>query len=365
MSLFDPIRFRCGAVSRNRTWLAPLTNSQSEDDGTCSPAEQRWLERRAQGGFGVVETCAAHVAQGGKGFDGQLGVWGDHLVPRLRELAAGIASAGALGVVQLYHGGARSPSRLTGRQPWSASAFSRQDEPGFEVPRAAARADIEAVIEVFAAAARRAAAAGFHGVELHGAHGYLLGQFLSRTMNVRTDGWGGPDFVHRARLIRAVTRRVREVVPSGFMVGARISPEDFGQARGLDLDESLQLARWLADDGLDFLSISLWDARKRTAKRPEQHPTALFRAALPPEVALVVAGSIWTPADAEAQRALGADIVALGKVAILNPDWPTQARAPGYQPERGPLTPAELRDRAISDRFIAYLRRFKGMVQGD
>ncbi|MFY0539228.1 hypothetical protein [Nannocystis pusilla] len=216
------IRLRNGLVARNRVWLAPLTNQQSHDDGVLSTAEQRWLERRAEGGFGVVETCAAHVSQDGQGFDGQLGVWGDHQLPRLRELAAAIAQAGALGLVQLYHGGVRSPSRLTGRRPWSASSFTEAGRPDFEVPRAAEVSDIEAAIDAFEQAARRTAAAGFHGVELHGAHGYLLGQFLSGTMNQRTDEWGG-SFANRARLIRTIARRVRAATPAEFLVGARIS----------------------------------------------------------------------------------------------------------------------------------------------
>lgn len=360
-ALLSPYRFRNGVVARNRTWLAPLTNQQSADDGVCSPEEQRWLEARAEGGFGVIETCAAHVSEDGKGFDGQLGVWGEHQLPRLRELAAGIARAGALGLVQLYHGGVRSPSRLTGRQPWSASAFT-EDRPGFEVPRPAEPADIEAVIVAFTNAALRAAEAGFHGVELHGAHGYLLSQFLSSVYNQRTDEWGG-SFENRARLLRTITRKIRAAAPRGFLLGVRISPEEMGFARGLDLDESLQLAAWLAEDGVDFLHLSLWDVHKNTAKRPDQHPTPLFRAVLPPEVPLVVAGNIWTPAEAEAQLALGAEFIALGKAAILNPDWPSRAADPNYVPERGPLTPAELRARGVSDRFATYLRRFQGLVR--
>ncbi|MDC0669317.1 NADH:flavin oxidoreductase [Nannocystis radixulma] len=360
-ALLSPIRLRNGIVARNRVWLAPLTNGQSAVDGVCSPEEQRWLERRAEGGFGAIETCAAHVSEDGKGFDGQMGVWGEHQLPRLRELAAGIARAGALGLVQLYHGGVRSPSRLTGQQPWSASSFT-EDRPEFEVPRAADERDIEATISAFEQAAVRAAAAGFQGVELHGAHGYLLAQFLSSAMNQRTDDWGGP-FVHRARLIRTIARRVRAATPAGFVLGVRISPENFGYSRGIDLDESLQLAAWLAEDGVDFLHVSLWDVFKNTAKRPDQHPIPLFRAALPAEVPLVVAGNIWTVADAEATLARGADVVALGKAAILNPDWPRRAADPAFVPERGPLTPAQLHDLAISDPFVTYLRRFKNLVR--
>lgn len=359
--LLSPVRFRCGAVARNRVCLAPLTNLQSADDGTLADDERRWLVRRAEGGFGVIETCAAHVSADGKGFDGQLGIWSDHHLPGLRALAAGLAEHGALGLVQLYHGGVRAPSRLTGVRPWSASEF-REDRPNFEPPRAATEADIAGAIEAFVAAAVRAREAGFHGVELHAAHGYLLSQFLSRTMNVRDDAWGG-DLEGRARLLRTITQRVRAAVPAPFVLGVRISPEDFGFARGLDLDESLALAGLLADDGIDFLHLSLWEAGRNTAKRPDEHAVPLFRRALPEDVRIVVAGNLWTRADAAAQLERGADLVAIGRAGILNPDWPRRVADPGFAPERGPLTPAELRSLAIGERFVEYLRRFKGMVR--
>jgi 2,4-dienoyl-CoA reductase-like NADH-dependent reductase (Old Yellow Enzyme family) len=356
-SLFEPVSFRCGAVAQNRVALAPLTNTQSGEDGVLSDDERRWLVRRAVGGFAVVETCAAHVSQHGKGFEGQLGIWSDRHVEGLRSLATAIAEAGALGVVQLYHGGVRSPSRLTGVQPISASSF-REDDPAFEVPREATEADIEQVIADFEAAAKRAARAGFAGVELHGAHGYLLSQFLSRTMNQRTDAWGGP-IEGRARLVRSVAQRVRAAVPATFLVGVRLSPEDYGYAKGLDLDETIQVARWLADDGVDWIHLSLWDATRNTKKRPTEHAVPLVRAALPAEVRIVAAGKVWTREDAEALVAKGADMVALGRAAILNPDWPKRAAEPGFSPERGPLRPDELAARDVGPRFVQYLRRFR------
>ena len=153
------------------------------------------------------------------------------------------------------------------------------------------------VIAQFRDAAVRAHTAGFAGVELHGAHGYVLGQFLG-AMNIRGDRWGG-SLENRARLVREATRTVRGAVPASFLLGVRLSPEDYGNARGLDLDESLQVARWLAADGVDFLHVSLWDAQRNTKKRPDAHPVTLFREALPADVALVAAGGVWTRQEAE------------------------------------------------------------------
>jgi len=353
MTLLEPMTFPCGATAPNRVWLAPMTNTQSHNDGTLSDEELGWLVRRADGGFGVIETCAAHVAEDGQGWPGELGIFADRQVDRLRVLATALRARRALGLVQIFHGGLRADPALTGEPPWSASAA----EPG---AREATDAQIVDVIERFRAAAVRAADAGFDGVELHGAHGYLLCQFLSATQNQRTDRWGGP-FEHRARLLRETLRAVRAAVPPRFVVGVRISPEDRGNAKGLDLDESLQLARWLADDGADFLHLSVWNASKPTVKRPEVHPITAFRAVVP-DLPLVVAGSIWTSAEAQAARDLGADAVALGRSAILNPEWPRHAGDPSWEPKRPPATLDELRTLDLSPRFAAYMRQWKGFV---
>ncbi|MBK9036378.1 MAG: NADH:flavin oxidoreductase [Myxococcales bacterium] len=355
-----PFTFRNGVTIPNRVALAPLTNLQSHADGTLSDVELRWLARRAAGGFGLISTCAAYVAVDGKGWPGELGVERDDQVLRLAELATALAVGGGLSIVQLFHGGTRAPSAQTGAQPWSASAY-HEDGADFEPPAAATTEDLERTIAAFADAAARCARAGFGGVELHGAHGYLLSQFLSTAMNLRTDGWGG-DLVGRARLIRTVLRAVRARVAPGFVVGVRLSPEDFGQARGLDLDETVQVARWLCEDGADFIHLSLWRSERMTTKRPDQHPIDLFRAACPPEVAIIAAGAIWTVAEAQAALDRGADLVALGRAAIVNPDWPREAATPGWAPRRPPLTIAELEERAVSPHFGGYLRRWKGFV---
>jgi len=357
---FEPYAFRSGARATNRLVLAPLTNGQSNDDGILGDDELRWLARRARGGFGTVETCASHVSRSGKAFDGQLGCFDDSLLPGLTRLASAVRSAGALALVQLHHGGARSPSRLTGVQPISASEF-REERPDFELPRAATSDEIEGIVDDFATAARRVEQAGFDGVEIHGAHGYLLCQFRSRELNLRTDAWGGP-LEGRARLVCEVTRRIRASVGSRFVVGVRLSPEDFGFARGIDLDETATTAGWLADAGADFIHASLWDYTRSSQKYPALHPLSVLRRALPREVALMAAGKVWTRADVEALLSLGADLVAVGRAAILNPEWPRALAQPGFEPTRGPLSPEELERLDVGPRFVAYLRRFKQMV---
>jgi len=356
--LTEPLIFRCGLRTRNRIWLAPMTNRQSHDDGSLSDDELSWLERRAEGGFGVIETCAAHVSRDGQGWPGELGIFDDTLMPGLTRLASAISAHGVAGIVQIFHGGLRSPSRLIGQPPWSASAY---EAPGADPARAATEEDIARAVQSFASASVRAQTAGFAGVELHGAHGYLFGQFLSATLNRRTDPWGG-SLEGRARLLREATQAVRRAVSPRFAVGVRLSPEDRGNAVGLDLDESIQVARWLADDGVDFIHLSLWDATQNTRKRPSEHPVTLFRSALPGDVAIVAAGGVWTRADAESILAKGASAVALGLAGIANPDWAARVSDISWEPRRPPLTIAELRERGLNETFAGLMRNWKGFV---
>jgi 2,4-dienoyl-CoA reductase-like NADH-dependent reductase (Old Yellow Enzyme family) len=280
-------------------------------------------------------------------------VFADRLLPGLTRLAQGLRAEGAAALVQIFHGGVRADSKASGLPTFSASAT--------EGARAASEEDIERVILDFGQAARRVEAAGFHGVEIHGAHGYLFTQFLSVTQNQRTDQWGGP-LENRARLLLRAFDEVRKQTSPTFTVGVRLSPENFGNAKGLDLDESLQVARWLAERGADFLHISLWEALNNTAKRPNEHALPLFRAVVGPQIPLLVAGKIWTRGEAEQLLALGADAVALGRSAILNPEWPQQAVSPVFVPMRPPVTIADLRALDLNADFAEYMRRWPGFV---
>jgi 2,4-dienoyl-CoA reductase-like NADH-dependent reductase (Old Yellow Enzyme family) len=358
--LYEPWTFRSGKTTPNRLVVAPMTNMQSCPDGSLGDDEYTWLARRADGGYGIVETCAAYVGLDGKAWPGELGIDRDDQIPGLTRFARRLKEGGGLAIAQIFHGGVRADPDLTGEPVWSASTW-HEDGPTFHAPRVGTTDDIARTIERFVAAAVRAETAGFDGVELHGAHGYLLCQFLSRTMNPRDDGWGG-DLAGRARMLREVTRQIRARTRPDFVVGVRLSLEDWGQARGMDLDDSLAVARWLVDDGADFIHASLWDVTRNTTKRPTEHALTLLRAALPTDVAVVACGKVWSRADAEAAMVKGADLVALGRSAILNPDWPKEAQVAGWEPLRPPVTKAQLLERAISPLFASYLTKWKNFV---
>lgn len=356
-SLFDPLAFSRGPLLANRFALAPLTNLQSHDDGRLSDDEFRWLTMRAQGGFALTSTCAAHVQARGRGFRGQLGIFDDGHVEGLARLAAAIKAAGSLGVVQLHHAGRRSPKELIEGPP---VAPSEDAETG---ARALSLAEVEQLAEEFIRAAQRAERAGFDGVELHGAHGYVLCQFLSAESNRREDRYGGsPE--NRSRLLLDVIAGVRARCRPDFLVGVRLSPERFG----LRLAEMRELAARLMREGaIDYLDLSLWDF----AKEPEEevhrgrsllsHFTELDRGG----VRLGAAGRIDSGSAAARALAAGLDFVIIGRGAILHHDFPERVRAnPSFEPVALPVSAEYLRGEGLGPAFVGYMRSWQGFVAG-
>lgn len=344
----DQVSFTNGSRAANRVALAPMTNRSSNSDGTLNQAEHSWLMRRATGGFGLVISCGVYVSKEGQSWHGQLGLTTQEQRDSLHPLASDLRNAGAIGIVQLFHGGLRANPEESGHRALAPSASPNDSW------ASATEGDLNRIVAAYRNSAARAAQAGFDGIEIHGAHGYLPAQFLSATENKRTDRWGG-SLENRARLLREVVRGIRSDLGSDFLIGVRLSSEDARQSRGIDIDESLNVAQWMAEDGADFIHLSLWDIERNSAKYPNKHPITLFRAALPPHVALMVAGKIWTGDDAEYGLHLGADLVALGRAGILNPDWPQRIGDRSWQPERGPLTEAEFDELSVGAAFVAYL----------
>ena len=350
---------RTGRVLRNRTVLAAMTNMQSAADGTLSDGEIGWLLRRAEGGFGVVTTAATHVHPSGQSWAGELGVWGDHHLPGLTRLAGGLRARGAVGLAQVFHGGMRAPRSLTGQQPVSASENPGRD--GAEGSRPLSDPEIRALVDAFGEAAARCERAGFDGVEVHGAHGYLICQFLGTQTNRRDDRWGG-GLDGRARLLFEVVRAIRARTGPGFLVWVRISPQI--HAMGVSLADSLALAPRIAAAGVDALHISCWDAFAGAPDEPADPRTLTrrFRAVLPGGFPLVSTGGVWTADDAAFVLGEGADLVGVARAGIGHPDWPLRLAAGGPDPARPPFTPAHLRAAGLSAGFVDYMRRWSGFV---
>lgn len=354
-SLFDPLSLKSGVVSKNRFILAPLTNLQSHSDGVLSEEELRWLTMRAQGGFGLTMTCAASVHPQGVGFAGQLGVHDDKHVPGLSRLAEAIKAENSLAIVQLHHGGIRADLAVPGAE---RVAPSDDTETG---ARALTLDEAHHARDAFIAAAQRAARAGFDGVELHGAHGYLLSEFLSPRYNRREDAYGG-DPERRARILLETVEGIRAATKPGFTLGVRLSPERFG----LVLTEVRDVAaRLMRDAQIDFLDMSLWDARKEPADEAHRGRTlASFFTELPRgEVRLGAAGKIMSAQDARDVMALGFDFPILGRAAILHHDFPKRvATDANFASRATPVSEIYLDAEGLSAPFIKYMRNWPGFV---
>lgn len=338
--------------------LAPLTNTQSHKDGRLSDDEYDWLTYRAIGGFGMVMTCASHVQRVGQGFPGQLGIFSDDHLPGLTRLAAGIHAAGGVSAVQLHHAGIRSPADLIGEQPRGPS-----DNDEFHA-RAMSEGEIEALIEDFIAAAQRAEKAGFDGVELHGAHGYVLCAFLSAETNRRTDRFGG-SLENRARIVFEIIKGIRARTRSDFQLGLRLSPERFG----LRLAEQRELAATLLASGdLDYLDMSLWDVFKAPveAEFADKPLIDWFADLARGQTRLGVAGKLTSAELCRRVLAHGADFPILGRAAVLHHDFPLRVAAdPDFHTVALPVTRDYLKAERLSPPFIEYMNNWKGFVATD
>ena len=352
---FSPLTFVRGPPMKNRFMLAPLTNTQSHEDGRVSDAEFHWLTMRAKGGFGLTMTCASHIQAQGKGFPGQLGCWSDDHLPGLTRLATTIKSHGSVAVLQLHHAGMRSPPDLIGTQPHCPSDDAETGARGITL------LEVEKLREDFITAAIRCEKAGFDGVEVHGAHGYILAQFLSPQFNKRTDQYGG-SLTNRARLIREIIDGIRSRCRPNFQVGLRLSAERFG----ILLGETLQVVQEIAYEGkIDYLDVSLWDCFKEPEEAEFKGKSLLsyFTALKRGPVRLGVAGKLLTAASVRAVLEAGCDFAIIGRGGVLHHDFPEKVRAdPNFRHIPLPVTRAYLTAEGLSPRMIAYMNGWKNFV---
>ena len=354
-NLFQPLQFKSGSSLKNRFMLAPLTNTQSHADGRLSDDEYHWLTMRAKGGFGLTMTCAAHVQAVGQGFPGQLGIFGDEHLEGLTRLAQGIKNENSLAVVQLHHAGMRSPAELIGQAPVCPSDHPETGATGLST------AAVEQLIEDFICAAERAEKAGFDGVEIHGAHGYILAQFLSGTINQRQDQFGS-SIENRMRPITEIIEGVRSRCRPDFLLGLRLSPERFD----VHLPDIIEVAKVILAAGkIDFLDMSLWDSFKEPEDEAFKGRSLLsyFTELERGDVALGIAGKLRNPDEVNRAMAAGIDFIMLGRAAILHHDFPLQMQADqNFTPVRNPVSADYLRAEGLGEAFITYMSGWKGFV---
>lgn len=328
--LFESFALKSGVQVKNRVVMAPMTNFSSNPDGTVTDGEVEYYVRRSSG-VGMVITACAYVTQNGKGFPGEFGADSDEMIPSLRRLASAIQEKGAKAVLQIFHGGRSCPPDLVpGGETVSASAVPEEKE-GAPTPRALSHEEIEFIIGSFGDATRLAILAGYDGVEIHGANGYLLHQFFSPHSNRREDRWGGSLEKRMAfplAVVDEVQRVVKEHAQHPFVVGYRFSPEE-PETPGITMGDTLALIDKLADKDLDYLHVSLmefWSQPRRGVEDLSRPRIELITERVAGRVPVIGVGSIHTPD--EALKALqDVPLVALGRELIMEPDWVEKVQA--------------------------------------
>lgn len=353
-NLFEPLSLLHGPAMRNRFMMAPLTNQQSEFDGTASEYDHIWIEQLAQSGYGLIQTCATTVEAGGIAFARQLGIHSDNHLPGLTRMATAIRKGGGLSAVQLHHAGHRA-NPLLGGIPAPASNNT--------VPnvKAITTEEVERIRDSFIEAAKRAQLAGFDGVAVHGAFGWILSEFMSPYLNYRKDKYGG-SLENRARLTIEVIEGIREACGPDFQIGWRLSIERYG----LIMEELREVTKeFFNRELIDYLDLALWDSAQLVREGTFQGKTMLsIFTELPRKgVRLGVAGKIMSAARAGELLEEGADFVLIARAGIITRDFPIQVKKnPKYNSPKLPVTAEYLRKGGLSERFINHLRGWQTIV---
>lgn len=329
-TLSDQLTLRCGQVLANRMMKSALSEGLADNTSAPDIRLERLYTRWGSGGYGLVVTGNVMVDRGHLGEPGNVVVDDDRDLDALTRWAKATQDGGAPIWMQLNHPGRQANPLATRHRPVAPSAIAMKI-PGMPTPRALTDAEVEEIVDRFAVTARIAESAGFDGVQIHGAHGYLVSQFLSPLANQRTDRWGG-DPERRMRFPLEVVRRIRAAVRPGFAVGIKLNSADF-QRGGFTEEESRAVVEHLANESIDVIEISGGSYESPAMMgRSGQAASTLAREAyfleyaqtvreIAGDVALAVTGGFRSRAAMSDAISSGAcDIVGIGRPTCVAPD---------------------------------------------
>ena len=331
---FEPL-FRPGKIGRleikNRLIMPPMVRNYADAKGFVTPRYVAHIERVAKGGVGAIVLEASFIHPHGKGFVNELGIQTDAVIPGLKRLVAAAHRHGAAIGPQLYHAGRQTSVKITGRQPVAPSAIP--DPSSGEMPRALSKKEIAELVAMYGAAAGRAKKAGCDFVELHGAHGYLITQFLSPFSNRREDEYGGTA-EKRLRFLLEVYAAARRAVGPGFPITLRLSGDEQVEG-GLTLRDTAAIAKRMEKEGVAALHVSAgnYASYPRGQMIPpmaiEDGPLLELASGVKQAVGIpvIAVAKIRSPQLAEKVVKDGlADFVAIGRTLLADPDWPTKVK---------------------------------------
>lgn len=356
MPIDSPLKLPCGAVLSNRLCKAAMTEGLADKYDRPTPELYRLYERWSEGGAGLLITGNVMVDKRYLERGGNVVVENETGLSELSDWAKAGTKAGNHLWMQINHPG-RQCARLVNTQPVSPSNVQLDILANFAKPRALSEGEIENIIDRFAETAAIAQKAGFTGVQIHSAHGYLGSQFLSPVTNLRSDQWGG-SLENRARFLIQTIRRVRQSVGSSFPVSVKLNSSDF-QKGGFSQEDCIQVVKWIGEEGIDLLELSggtyeqlafmnpkdAEDMRDSTRKREAyflQYAGAIQQSlnASGKYIPLMVTGGFRT-ADGmhHAIENRETDMIGLGRPLCTDPDFPNKildgstSAAPDYQPD--------------------------------
>ncbi|ENB3534612.1 NADH-dependent flavin oxidoreductase [Escherichia coli] len=366
-SLFSPFMLTEKIKLRNRIVMAPMTTWSANPDGTISEQELEFYKRRSQN-VGLVITGCTYVTPSGIGFTHEFAAYDDRFINSLEKLAAAAKSGGAPAILQVFHAGNKAiPELVPNNDVISASASSVKSGDFMKrvvQSREMTENEIQETIRAFGDVTKRAIKAGFDGIELHGAHGFLLQNFFSPLFNQRNDRWGG-DLEGRMRFPLAVLQEVKNVVyeyaTKPFAIGYRISPEESATG-GLRIEDTYKLLDRLISSGISYIHTSLVSINDSYPVESPNGPRTieLILNHIAGRVPVIAAGKIRTPSQAQEAISTGLPLVAIGKGLVINPEWVTLAESGRGHEIQTTLNPQLVPELTIPDKLWDQIQASKG-----
>lgn len=335
--LFEPIKLR-GLEVKNRIWIAPMCQYSAEDkDGMPGKWQEVHLASRAVGGAGLIIVEASGVTPEGRITPWCTGIWNESQQEGWSKIVKLCQELGSKMVMQLAHAGRKASVYRewsgSGSVPlsdggWQSVSSTNQAFGEYAAPRALTTEEIPGLIQAFADAAKRSVAAGFDAVEIHGAHGYLIHQFLSPLSNDRVDQYGG-SLENRARLLLEIVAAIRQVIPETMPLLLRLSATDYAEG-GWEQEQTATVSDWAIEAGVDLIDVSsggLITGVKIPSGPGYQVPFAEF-VADHVNAPVSAVGQITESAQAEAILQSGkVDVIMIARASLRDPYWPLRAAA--------------------------------------
>lgn len=317
--LFSPLTIK-ELTLKNRIVMPPMCMYVADHDGRATDWHTIHYATRAVGQTGLIIVEATGVEDRGRITSSDLGIWEEGQVDGLKKIVDAVHHADGKIAIQLGHAGRKSAVEYTTPVAPSAIAFSKE----YRTPKALTKTEIKQIIESFAKAAKRAAAAGFDAVEVHAAHGYLINEFLSPLSNKRDDEYGGAP-LNRVRILGEVLNAVKSAVPSSMVIIVRVSAHDY-EPEGNTPEIVADMLNMVKDKGIDLVNVS---SGAVTPLAPRAYPgyQISFAQVIRERTGLPVIGGglITEPVQAEQVVKSGVELVFVGRELLRNPYWPLKA----------------------------------------